>query len=181
MKPSLRIQILFLLACVLFVLLSVVVITSSTVAAQLKEATVTQIIREVQLLPPQTAPRPAVVNDSVRDGIAVRTGVDSRTELTFTDQTITRLGANTIFSFNEGTRNMELGGGAMLLYVPKGVGGAKITTAAVTAAISGTTILLEYHPNAYIKIISLEGVARLYLRHRLGESVLIHPDRKSVV
>src|ERR1043166_5598936 len=181
MKPSLRIQILLALASAGFVAFSLVLIARSTIAAQLKEATVTQIIREVQLLPTQAAPRPAVVNDSVRDGTAVRTGADSRSELTFTDQTIARLGANTIFSFNEGTRNMDLGGGAMLLYVPKGAGGAKITTAAVTAAISGTTVLLEYHRNAYIKFISLEGVARLYLRYRLGESVLIHPGEMLIV
>ncbi len=40
---------------------------------------------------------------------------------------------------------MDLGGGAMLLRVPKDAGGAKITTAAVTAAITGTTVLLEYN------------------------------------
>ncbi|MDQ3626248.1 MAG: FecR family protein [Verrucomicrobiota bacterium] len=81
----------------------------------------------------------------MREGTAVRTGVESRTELTFADQTLARLGANTIFSFDEGTRSMDLGGGAMLLRVPKDAGGAKITTAAVTAAITGTTVLLEYN------------------------------------
>jgi hypothetical protein len=49
--------------------------------------------------------RPAAVNDEVRDGTAVRTGVDSRSELKFTDQTLARLGANTLFSFSEGTRD----------------------------------------------------------------------------
>jgi len=83
----------------------------STSAAQLREAHVTRIIKEVQLLPAQAAPRPAVVNDNVRSGTAVRTGADSRTELTFTDLTLARLGANTIFSFNEGTRTLDLGGG----------------------------------------------------------------------
>ena len=78
MKPSLRIQILLALASAGFVAFSLVLIARSTIAAQLKEATVTQIIREVQLLPTQAAPRPAVVNDSVRDGTAVRTGADSR-------------------------------------------------------------------------------------------------------
>ena len=180
----------------------------STVAAQLKEATVTQIIKEVDLLPTGAAAKPATVNDNVRDGTAVRTGTESRTELTFTDQTIARLGANTIFSFNEGTRNLDLAGGAMLLRVPKGAGGAKISTAAVTAAITGTTVIIEYHPGkpvgpqtktsqnekrggfhfalfnldkkktpatrgGYIKFITLEGTARVYLNNRVGESVLV--------
>jgi mannose-6-phosphate isomerase-like protein (cupin superfamily) len=153
----------------------------STSAAQLREAHVTRIIKEVQLLPAQAAPRPAVVNDNVRSGTAVRTGADSRTELTFTDLTLARLGANTIFSFNEGTRTLDLGGGAVLLQVPKGAGGAKITTAAVTAAITGTTVLMEYHRNAYIKFIVLEGIARMYLKNRLGESALIGPGQMLIV
>jgi len=165
----------FVLAAI--VLLSLMVSAGMTIGAQLKEARVTQVIKEVQLLPTQAAPRPATVNDNVRDGTAVRTGADSRTELTFTDQTLARLGANMIFSFNEGTRNLDLGGGAMLLYVPKGAGGAKISTAAITAAITGTTVLLEYHPYAYIKFISLEGIARVFLKHYLGESVLIYPGQ----
>src|SRR5580704_5544263 len=79
-------------------------------AAQLREATVTQIVKQVDLLPTGATAKPAVLNDNVRDGTAVRTGADSRTELTFTDQTLARLGANTIFSFNEGTRNLDLAG-----------------------------------------------------------------------
>jgi hypothetical protein len=113
---------------------------------ELTEARVTRIIREVQLLPEQSAPRPAALQDTVRGGTAIRTGVESRTELTFPDQTLARLGANTFFSFTRGTRALDLGDGAMLLYVPKGAGGAKILTAAVTAAITGTTVLIEYHP-----------------------------------
>ena len=95
-------------------------------AARLKEAQVSQVIRDVKLLPEQAPPRQAAIRDHVREGTAVRTGVESRAELTFTDQTLARLGANTIFSFNEGTRNLELGGGAMLLRVPKNAGGAQI-------------------------------------------------------
>ena len=92
----------------------------------------------------------------------------------FTDATLARLGANTIFSFTEGTRNLELTDGAMLLRVPKNAGGAKINTAAVTAAITGTTIMLEFHKNSYIKFIVLEGTGRIFIPNRVGESVLVH-------
>src|SRR5437660_2927190 len=146
----------------------------NTNAAELKEARVTQIVRDVKLLPNAASARPAVVNDPVRDGTAVRTGIESRTELTFADATLARLGANTIFSFTEGTRNLELTDGAMLLRVPKNAGGAKINTAAVTAAITGTTVMLEFHKNSYIKFIVLEGTGRVFLPGRVGESVLIH-------
>ena len=150
-------------------------------AAQLKEARVSQVIKDVKLVPAQAAPRPAAVSDEVRNGTAVRTGVESRAELTFTDQTLARLGANTIFSFDKGTRNLELGGGAMLLRVPKNAGGAQIDTAAVTAAITGTTVMLEYHPDAFIKFIILEGTGRIFRKDHLGESVLVHPGQMLIV
>ena len=122
-----------------------------------------------------------MLSDEVRENTAVRTGVESRAELTFTDQTLARLGANTIFSFNEGTRNLDLGGGAMLLRVPKNSGGAQINTAAVTAAITGTTVMLEYHPDAYIKFIILEGTGRIFRKDRVGESVLLHAGQMLIV
>src|SRR5438874_10513248 len=151
----------------------------SVPAAELKEARVTQVVKDVKLLPSGAAARPAAVSDEVRNGTAVRTGVDSRSELKFTDQTLARLGANTLFSFSEGTRNLNLQDGAMLLRVPKGAGGAKINSSAVTAAITGTTVMLETHAvtkknkNSYYKFIVLEGTARLYLPGRLGESTLV--------
>jgi hypothetical protein len=147
----------------------------------LKEARVTQVIKDVKLLPGRAAPRAAAVSDDVRGDTAVRTGADSRAELTFTDLTIARLGANTIFSFNEGTRTISLTDGAILLRVPKDSGGAKIQTAAVTAAITGTTVMAEYHPKSYAKYIVLEGVMRLYLKGRLGESILMGPGQMMMV
>src|SRR5450432_1758551 len=150
-------------------------------AEELKEARISQVIKDVKLLPATAAARPAAVSDEVREGTAVRTGVESRAELTFTDQTLARLGANTIFGFNEGTRKLELGGGALILRVPKNAGGAQIHTAAVTAAITGTTIMMEYHPNAYIKFIVLEGTGRIFRADHVGESVLLHAGQMLIV
>lgn len=118
----------------------------SAPAAVLKKAEVTAVVNDVKLVDPQRAERGAKVSDVVQGEVGVKTGIQSRAELLFQDKTLTRLGANTIFSFNEGTRDLELERGTMLLQCPKGVGGAKIRTAAVTAAITGTTILLEYSP-----------------------------------
>jgi hypothetical protein len=58
--------------------------------AVMKEARVTQIVRDVKIQSPEAAPRPAATNDTVRGNTAVRTGVDSRAELTFGDLTIAR-------------------------------------------------------------------------------------------
>jgi len=63
--------------------------------------------------------------------------VRSRGELTFKDQTITRLGEKTIFSVGDGPRAIDLGAGQFLLYAPKKTGGAKVKMEPVTAAISG--------------------------------------------
>jgi hypothetical protein len=106
-------------------------------AEELKEAQVTQVIQDVKLLPSNAAPRPAAVSDNVRHGTAVQTGVQSRSELTFKDQTITRLGEKTIFSVGEGARTIDLGSGQFLLYVPKKAGAAKVKMGPVTAAITG--------------------------------------------
>ncbi|MEN3371225.1 MAG: hypothetical protein V7609_3368 [Verrucomicrobiota bacterium] len=147
----------------------------------MREARITQVIKDVKLLPGQAAPRPASVSDTVRGDTAIRTGAESRAELTFGDLTIARLGANTIFSFNEGSRTVDLAGGAILLRVPKGSGGAKIQTAAVTAAITGTTVMVEYHPDSYAKYLVLEGTMRVYLKGQLGESVLMYPGQMMIL
>ena len=69
----------------------------------------------------------------------------------------------------------------MLLRVPKDAGGAQINTAAVTAAITGTTVMLEYHPDAFIKFIILEGTGRIFRKDHLGESVLLHAGQMLIV
>ena len=158
-------------------LVCAIVATRSTIAAELKDATITQLVNDVQLRQGQGTARSAVLNDSVADGTAVQTGLNSRTELTFADQTLARLSANTVFSFNQGTRNLDLADGAVLLQIPKRAGGAKIAAAGMTAAVAGATVIVEYHPHAYIKLISLEGTARLYLKRRWGESVLVRPGQ----
>jgi hypothetical protein len=146
----------------------------------LQEARVTQVVNDVKLLLEQAAPRPAAISDLIRHGTAVRTGTQSRSELTFSDLTITRLGANTIFSFKEGTREMTLIDGAILFQVPKGSGGATIRTVGVTAAITGTTGIAEFHPATashpqLSKWLCLEGTFHLYLPN--SQSVELGPGR----
>lgn len=128
-----------------------------------KEAHITQIIREVNLLPSKNEARPAAVNDAVREGEAVRTGDNSRSELTFADLTIERLGANSIFTFNKAGRDVQLSSGSVLMRVPKDSGGAGIHTSAVSVAVTGTTLILESGRGGRSKLIVLEGRARLSL------------------
>jgi hypothetical protein len=163
------------IACVsIFVFVDLAAAIPMATAAQLQAARVTRIIKDVKLLPGQAAPRPAAVNDDVSAGTAVLTGTESRTELTFADLTITRLGANTIFSFNEGTRELGLGGGAMLVQVPRGGAEVKITTAAITAGITGGTALFESNKGLPIKLLMLEGTGRFYRTGHPEEAAIVH-------
>src|SRR4029453_17961344 len=140
-------------------------------AEDLVEAKVTQVVQDVQVVPSGAAARPAAVNETVRQGNAVQTGTQSRSELTFRDQTITRLGEKTIYNVGGG-RTIELGSGQFLLYVPKKAGGAQVKMGPVTAAITGTTVLGHVYPSGIITFTVLEGTACLHVG-RVGQSVQV--------
>jgi hypothetical protein len=145
-------------------------------AADLQEAKVTQVVQEVKVLPSGGAARPVAVNETVRQGNAVQTGAQSRSELTFKDETITRLGEKTIYNIGGG-RTIELGSGQFLLYVPKKAGGAKVKMGAVTAAITGTTVVGNVSPSGVVEFTVLEGTARVRL-DRVGQCILVVAGQK---
>ncbi|HEX8373026.1 MAG TPA: FecR family protein [Chthoniobacterales bacterium] len=176
------------------------VLSGSLSAGPLKKAEITQIINQVGVVQPGQGERPAAVSDVIEGKLGVRTGQKSRAELVFSDSTLTRLGANTIFNFEDGSRSMDLDQGTILLQVPKNAGGATIRTAAVTAAVTGTTILLEHTPtpvvperlkksererrrlpHGYIKAMVLEGQLKVWLKGRLGESVILGPGQMLIM
>src|ERR1043166_3212723 len=157
-------------------------------AGPLSSAQVTKIINRVSVVDPARGAHSAAVREVIKDDLGLQTGARSRSELLFQDNTLTRIGAETFFSFKTGTRDLTLEKGSMLLQVPKGLGGAKIHTAAVTAAITGTTIMMEYIPAKYIKVLVLEGSLRLSRNGLFGDSVVLtagkmvimRPDAKNI-
>ena len=150
-------------------------------AVPLTEAQVTKIINDVKIVDPAAGERQARLRDTIRDQIALTTGIKSRSELLFQDNTLTRIGPESYFSFKAGTRDMTLGKGTLLLQVPKGLGGAKIHTAAVTAAVTGTTIMVEHVPNKDVKVLVLEGSLRLSVNGRFGDSLLLTPGKMVIM
>jgi hypothetical protein len=140
-----------------------------SIGAGSKEARVTQIVREVKLLPADKAAREAALNDKVSDDTGVRTGGDSRSELTFPDLTITRLGANTVFSFTKSGRTATVETGSILLRVPKDSGGGSIRSSAITVAVTGTTVIFEGNRGGRSKLITLEGSSRVSLKRNPSE------------
>src|SRR5947207_1737068 len=161
-------------------LISTVLPGASTVAAEKRDARVTQIVHDVRVLPSKASARPASINETVNQGTGVRTGSDSRAELTFTDESLTRLGANTVFSFDQGARSLNLTSGAALICVPPDAGSVRVIAPAVTAAISGGIAMAETHKNSWIKIIIIEGQGVVTLKSS-GKSLTLHPGQMIVL
>src|SRR5436305_8243806 len=108
----------------------------------------------------------------MRPGESDQTCLHYALPISFKDQTITRLGEKTIFSVGEGARTIDLSSGQFLLYVPKKSGGAKVKMGAVTAAITGTTVLGNVNPNGTASFTVLEGTACIHL-DSVGQSLLV--------
>lgn len=143
-------------------------------AGVLTSARVTEIRNDVRYQPTEATERAAQISDLVRETDVLRTGERSLAELEFNDKTITRLGSLSVFSFNRETREFRSGKGTMLICVPKGVGGGRIVTSAITAAIQGTTVVTREtvvtgtngQPRVLSTVIFLEGSGRVF---RTGE------------
>ena len=116
----------------------------------------------------------AAVGDMIHGGRLLKTGKDSRAELLFNDNTIARLGANSIFTFRRDSRNVHLSSGFVLLHTPKGNGGASVTTPTATAAVLGTTIMLSVLPDGSVKLVNLEGTSMLSFQ---GQTQTLQPGQ----
>lgn len=142
-------------------------------AVSLEKANISKIVNDVKVSERSAQAYPASEGQTFTGSSTLLTGRDSRAELSFPDRTVTRIGANSVFRFKSGTRDMEIVQGSFLLNVPKNAGGAKIRTATVTAAITGTTVMMEFDPDKMLKFIVLEGVAKLILQD--GTSIDVPP------
>jgi hypothetical protein len=148
-------------------------------ASSLESARVSQVFHDVSLLRSNAAASPASLNDEVALGMAVRTGGQSRAELTFSDLTVTRLGENTVFSLNQGTRQVQVEHGSILLEVPPRAASAKIVSGIATAAISGGTAMFGSGPP--VKFMVLEGVGTFYPSGHPEEAVTLHGGEMATV
>jgi len=164
-----------------FSLLVVACLATELHAGTLNEAHVTRVINDVRLVEPTGTTHPAKQKDVVQGDVGLRTGIKSRSELLFQDDTLSRIGPESYFRFRSGTREITLERGTLLLQVPKGLGGAQIHTAAVTASITGTTIMIEHQPRQSIKVIVLEGSLRLSVNGPLGDSLVLQPGKMVIM
>ncbi|PTY00470.1 hypothetical protein DB345_00995 [Spartobacteria bacterium LR76] len=167
--------------------LTILALGGSVMADPFQKAEVTRAVNTVSLVDNEKA-RPASVGDVVIGQTLVRTGVDSRTELKFPDLTVLRLGANSLFSFEAGSRNMELESGTLLFSSQKGEGGGQVTAGAVTAAVTGTQFLIARFKNGAVKLVVLEGRVWLTVKNNpksrrmfvAGQLVTIPPGSSTI-
>jgi mannose-6-phosphate isomerase-like protein (cupin superfamily) len=114
-------------------------------------ATVTAAVNQVTHGSSETAAStPATVGTHLKDGEYLKTGVKSRAELQLANQSVTRLGANTIFNYSSTNNEIDLQAGTVLFSKPKDGAQMNIKTAAVTAAVVGTTGFIQVHGHNFI-------------------------------
>jgi hypothetical protein len=131
-------------------------------AATLTRATITEVVKDVSVITgPAKAPKAARAREIFAVPDVLRTGAESRAELVADDQTITRVGANSLFSFEPGQREINLQRGSVLFHSPAGKGGGTIKTAAATAAVLGTTLIVVTTRDGGFKVLVLEGKGRV--------------------
>ena len=125
-------------------------------AVDFKQAKFTQVVNSVEVIAPDKVRHAAEVNDLFQIPDVLRTGPESRAELIASDNTITRVGANTVFSFDPSSRTIDLQQGSLLFHSPHGKGGGSIHTGSATASVLGSTLIVSTTPNGGFKVISLE-------------------------
>ena len=144
-------------------------------AAAIYGARVTYVSKDVRLQT-QAGPLPISMGEILSAGTTINNGAKARSELTFANRTVARLGANTILALKNEAAAMELREGAVLFQIPKN-SGAEITTQPIVVTSKGATGLLERNRDFYIKLLLLEGEARVSLPGRIGESILMEPGQ----
>ncbi|QIF00918.1 FecR domain-containing protein [Roseimicrobium sp. ORNL1] len=150
-------------------------------AAGYSKAEFTRLHNQVNVLKGEEAPKPAAVGQEITNITSVATGADSRAELRFPDNSLTRIGANSRFTLKGDGRTLDLDAGVMMLQVPKKMGGAKVRTAAVTAAVTGTTVLFEYLPGGFVKLICVEGSVDLSMNKNPSQFVTLNAGQMIIM
>jgi len=147
---------------ILTIFLVIIATSNHLNAANLEKATVTEAVNDVSLIDRSTKKTGRVrVQDILFAPNFLRTGADSRAELLAADQTVTRVGQNTLFSFLQNSREINLEKGSLLFQSPSGKGGGTIQTPAASAAVLGTTLIVTTTKNGGFKVLLIEGRGRV--------------------
>lgn len=127
-------------------------------SAAIQNLTFTDVVKDVTVINVATKQEtPAKAGDVLVPPNVLKTGPDSRAELVAEDKTVTRVGANTIFSVEADSRDVNIAQGSVLFNSPKGKGGGRIKSAGATASVLGTTLIVGANQDGGFKVMLLEG------------------------
>lgn len=90
----------------------------------------------------------ATLNDKVESNTQVGTGEQSMCELSLDDKSVTRIGANAVFSFVEQERLVKCDKGTFLVSKDPETDTMTVTTGSVTAAVNGSTVMFDVRGDA---------------------------------
>jgi hypothetical protein len=148
--------------------------------AAIDHAKITEVVNDVKVLDPAVkSSTPAKSDDLFRAPQIMKTGPESRSEMVAEDQTVTRVGANTLFSFEPRERTINLRQGSILFQSPTGQGGGAIRTAAATASVLGTTIIVVATRDGGFKLLVIEGTGRVRIPG--GPTLILHGGQMVVI
>lgn len=146
--------------------------SSALAAVDIKQSKVTQVVNDVQIISAANQQqKSAAVNDIFAMPDVLRTGPGSRAELVAEDQTVTRVGANTIFSFDPAKRTVNLKQGSLLFHSPHGKGGGTIRTGSATASVLGSTLIVTTTATGGFKVLALEDQAEISFLNGLKQKL----------
>jgi hypothetical protein len=150
----------------------------SAFSAGIQNLTFVEVVKDCIIINAATkAETPAKAGDVLTPPNVLKTGADSRAELIAEDKTVTRVGANTIFSVEADTRDVNIAQGSVLFASPKGRGGGRIKSAGATASVLGTTMIVGANQAGGMKVMLLEGKGEV--KGLKGGGVTLNPGQLS--
>ena len=169
-----KINLHLLLVCGLFA-------TARLWAVELKEAEITALKNIVEHDTGEgKGAVPAHASEKIFEKSKLSTAGASMAELTFADSSITRVGANTSFSFQSKERLVKLEKGTVLINTPPGAGGATVECGGVTAAVTGTTFMASVDGNGNKMFVLLEGAGGMKVTAG-GKTTIVRPGQAASV
>ncbi|MFP4156219.1 MAG: FecR domain-containing protein [Opitutales bacterium] len=163
-------------------------LSAKEASMSLNESTIIEVVNEVKVLSgDEMEAKPAEPEMRFQAPDFLQTGRRSRVRLEAEDGTVTRVGANTLFSFEETDRNINLKKGSLLFHSPSGRGGGRIVTASATASVVGTTITVTATEDGGFKLLVLEGTAKVTFPNgeirilEAGQMTFVLPSEKGAV
>ena len=145
-------------------------------ATEFKDAEITTLKNIVEHDAGQGAV-PAKVSEKISENSKVTTAAASMAELTFGDSSITRIGANSVFSFQSKERLVKLDKGTALIHAAPGNGGATVDCGGVTAAVSGSTFMASRSATGGAVFVLLESSGSLKVTTPGGQTAVIMPGQ----